>query len=167
MSKIIVSIVAILLTLFPNNKSLISLNQQYTYHSHIGAERIIEVFKNEDVAALEELMCKNIKENIENLPNKIQDLFDVVDGEIIEATYESRGGSYSGSNPEKGSITQSGVSIYITTSTGRYDIGFWWETVNTYQPEETGIRSIAIIDPSTLELLEKISATEGVGNWHD
>lgn len=167
MSKIIISIVAILLIFFPNNKSLISYNQQITYNSAIGAERIIEAFKNEDVAALEELMCQNIKNNVENLPDKIQGLFDAIDGEIIEATYESRGGSYSGSNPGKGSITQSGVFIYITTTTGKYDIGVWWETVNTYQPEETGIRSIAIIVPSTLKLLGKISATEGVGNWHD
>ncbi len=167
MSKIIISIVAILLIFFPNNKSLISYNQQITYNSAIGAERIIEAFKNEDVAVLEELMCQNIKDNVENLPDKIQGLFDAIDGEIIESTYESRGGSYSGSNPGKGSITQSGVFIYITTTTGKYDIGVWWETVNTYQPEETGIRSIAIIVPSTLELLGKISATEGVGNWHD
>lgn len=167
MTKIIISIVSILLIFFPNNKALISYNQQITYNSAIGAERIIEAFKNEDVDALEELMCNNIKDNVNNLPDKIQELFDAIDGEIIEATYESRGGSYSGSNPKKGSITQSGVSIYITTSVGRYDIGFWWETVNTYKPEETGIRSIAIIVPDTLELLGKISATDGIGNWHD
>lgn len=167
MSKIIVSIVAILLIFFPNNKSLISLNQQYTYNSFVGAERIIEAFKNEDVDALEELMCKNIKDNVENLPEKIQSLFDAVDGEIIEATYESRGGSYSGSNPGKGSITQSGVFIYITTTNNIYDISFWWETVNTYRPEETGIRAIALAKTDTNELLERISATDGVGNWHD
>ncbi len=167
MSKIIISIVAILLVFFPNNKSLISYNQQITYNSAIGAEKIIEAFKNEDADALEKLMCKNIKDNVENLSNKIQGLFDAVDGEIIEATYESRGGSYSGSNPGKGSITQSGVFIYITTTTGKYDIGVWWETVNTYQPEETGIRNIGINISGTLESLGRISATEGIGNWHD
>lgn len=167
MSKIIVSIVAILLIFFPNSKSLISYNQQITYNSAIGAEKIIEAFKNEDVDALEKLMCKNINNNVENLPNKIQDLFDAVDGEIIEATYESRGGSYSGSNPGKGSITQSGVFIYITTTKNIYDISFWWETVNTYQPEETGIRAITLAKTDTNEILGRISATDGIGNWHD
>lgn len=168
MSKIIVSIVAILLIFFPNNKSLISLNQQYTYNSSVGAERIIEALKNEDVDALEELMCQNIKDNVENLPDKIQGLFDVVDGEIIETSYEHEGYSFAESNPEKGTINQSIVKITLITTLQEYCIFVNWETVNTYQPNENGIRRISVnANENYSEILYEISATNGICEWHD
>ncbi len=168
MSKIIVSIVAILLIFFPNNKSLISYNQQITYNSAIGAERIIEAFKNEDVAALEELMCKNIKENTENLSDKIQSMFDIVNGEITETSYEHAGYSFSQSNPGKGEINQSVVRITIKTTVQEYCLFVNWETINTYQPNENGIRRITVnVGDNYAELLCEISATNGICEWHE
>jgi len=168
MSKIIISIVAILLAFFPNNKTLIGFNQQYTYNSTIGAERIIDAFKNEDVDALEELMCKNIKDNVENLSDKIQSLFDTIDGEITGASYEHAGYSFSQNNPGKGEINQSIVRITLKTTVREYYMFVNWETVNTYQPNENGIRRIVVnTGDNYSELLYEISATNGICEWHD
>lgn len=168
MSKIIAGIVAFFLIFFPNNKTLIGFNQQYTYNSSIGAERIIEAFKNEDVAALEELMCQNIKDNVENLPDKIQGLFDTINGEIIETSYEHAGYSFSQTNPGKGEINQSIVRIILTTTVQEYCLFVNWETINTYQPNENGIRRIVVnVGDNYAELLCEISATNGICEWHE
>ncbi|NLO45820.1 MAG: DUF5104 domain-containing protein [Clostridiales bacterium] len=169
--KIVIGIVAFLLTLFPNSTGLLSLHQQQTNHSFIGAEKIASAIETGDVAALESLMCLNIKENVEDLPGKVGELMDAIEGEIVESTWKSGGGSYFERREKGRQIVQAGVDIYITTTEGTYLVAVWWEAVNTFKPEETGIRNIALCDPELSVtdgyVLVRISATEGIGEWHD
>lgn len=71
-NKIVIGITAFLLMLFPNSGSL-----QYNYlvqtnSTDIAAPKIINAIKEKDVDALEALMCQNIKENVNNLPEEIK-----------------------------------------------------------------------------------------------
>ena len=159
------------LTLFPKGSGSLSSYQQRPTHSVIGAEKIASAIEEGDIAALEALMCLNIKENVEDLPDKIGELMDAIEGDINEITWKSGGGSYFERHEKGRQIVQAGVDISITTTEGTYLVAVWWETVNTFKPEETGIRNIALCDPDLSltdgYLLVRISATEGIGEWHD
>lgn len=167
MTKFLISLLAFLLFLFPHSTSLLSINQQLTNSTNVAAPKIMNAIETGDVAALEALMCLNIKQNVKNLPEKINELLDAIDGEIIEASWVHSGGSYSGNRENGKTINQSGVDVLITTTTGTYVVGVWWETINTFQPEETGIRSIGLAQTNPLKTLAILRATEGVESWHD
>ena len=166
MAKFLISLLAFLLMLFPHSTSLLSISQQITNNPNVVAPKMVNAIETRDVAALEEFMCLNIKHNVGNLPEKIGELIDSIDGNIIETTWKHSGGGYSETRDNGKVINQSGVEILITTSAGTYVAGVWWETINTFQPEETGIRNITLLDPDGNKLIG-IRATEGVGSWHD
>lgn len=166
-AKIIISIMAFLFILFPNNGSLQYNHLIQTNGTNIVAPKIVEAIKERDIDTLEEMMCLNIKQNTENLPEKIGELLDAIDGEIIEITYKLTGTNYSSSRPE-GSMVQDSMKFYIKTSTseGTYRLSVVWEIANTFAIEETGIRGTGLTDPDGY-FLTNILATEGVGCWHD
>jgi len=167
MKNFIISLLAFLLMLFPHSTSLLSISLQITNNTNVAAPKIINAIETSDVAALEALMCLNIKQNIDDLPVKIGELFDAIDGDIIEISWKERGGSYEENRENGKTILQIGMEFLITTTTGTYVICVWWEVINTFQPEETGIRSIGLSQTNPLKSLAIISAIEGVGSWHD
>lgn len=164
LAKIISGIIAFLYMLFPNWGTVQYSYLQINNNTNIAAPKIIEAVKARDIGALEAMMCLNIKQNAENLPEKIGELIDSIDGEIIESSWESYGSSYDIGKDNK-TVLQGGIAINLITSTGTYIVGVWWETANTFAREETGIRSIRLLD-SNLNELNSISATEGI-SWHD
>lgn len=171
-AKIISILLPVLLTLFPNNTSLISINQQLYNHSGVAATKIIAAFEAEDVNAMEELMCFNIKQNTEELPKKIREMYSCIEGDIVEITEKDEIGSGFSANHGNGKqILQTNILITIATTQNEYLVGVIWETVNTINPEEAAIRSITISKKSetvnTYEKLYSIQATNGIGGWHE
>jgi len=166
MTKIIVSILAFLLMIFPNSKYLIEAHQARTNTPSIVAPQIIEAFKSKNISALEVLMCQNIKTNVSDLRTKIGEMMDAIDSEIIEATWTYRGGSYLEKRGDGKKISQQGFEIYLTTSTKVFTIPVWWETINNFSPKEIGIRGIALRYPVEV-VLYRIYATNGISDWHD
>ncbi len=171
-ANVVVAIVTLLLVLFPNCKDLNGLRQEMNNGAEDYAPAIVEAFKKKDVQALEDLMCANIKKNEKNLKARIQKMYDSVQGEITETSWEVGGGSFS-QRTDENMILQVGLSIYLTTTKTQYQVRIWWETVNVEQPEETQIRSIRLaemvpVDELTpLTTIMTISATEGVMAWHE
>ncbi len=168
MKSFIIGLLAFLLTFFPNCNPLYYEYLQLTNHTDVAAPKIIEAVKERDIDALEAMMCLNIKQNTENLPEKIGELLDSIDGSIIEITYKPSGYSYIGNEQDGRSLIQAGMVFNIKTSTsdGTYDLGCIWETANNFEPKETGIRTMGLLDPNGF-VLAKISATEGIGEMHD
>jgi hypothetical protein len=164
-SKFLIGLMAFLLMLFPNSGSL-----QYNYlvqtnHTNIAAPKIINAIKEKDVDALEELMCQNIKDNVNDLPEQISKLMDSVDGEITHSSWDVVG-SYDANHGDDGAILQTNLDIYLTTSNATYKLLIMWETANSFAKEEAGIRGIAMLDQDN-NLFVRINATEGIGEWHD
>jgi hypothetical protein len=163
-SKFYIGLMAFLLMLFPNSGSL-----QYNYlvqtnHTNIAAPKIISAMKAKDIDALEELMCRNIKDNVNNLSVEISKLMDSIDGEIINSSWENIG-DYNENRGNGKAILQVNLVICLSTSMNTYHLGVMWETANSFAKEEAGIRNIGLsVDSHTLVL---ITATEGVGEWHD
>lgn len=163
-SKFLIGLLTFLLMLFPNSGSL-----QYNYliqtnSTDIAAPKIINAIKEKDVDALEALMCRNIKENVINLPEEIRKLVDSIDGEIISSSWKNMG-NYNEDRGNGKEILQVNLDIYLTTSTSTYYLGIMWETANSFAKEEAGIRGIGLMVNG--RVLAKINATEGIGEWHD
>jgi predicted small lipoprotein YifL len=134
-------------------------------HSDIAAPKIINAIKEKDVDALEALMCRNIKENVNNLPEEIKKLMNAIDGEIINSSWKNVG-NYDAKHGDDGAILQVLVDIYLTTTEGDFKLLLTWETANTFAKEEAGIRAVTLLIPHGSTLAD-IRATEGIGEWHD
>lgn len=165
-SKIIAFIMTVLMALFPN--AFLVQRQQRDNSPEIWGPKIIEAIQEDDVEALENMMCLNIRQNVENLPEQIQYLYDCIEGEIITIEWDYGGDSYSESQQDGKAIAQVGIDIQITTTADQYFIGITWETVNNFQPEETKIRNIGLVKNYwPYDRLCLIQATDGLSCWHE
>lgn len=170
-AKLVSVFLPVLLVLFPNNSSLICLDQTLYNNTNVAASKIIAAFEEKNVDALENLMCYNIKQNTENLSDKINEMYSCVEGDIIEFTENMLGFSFSENRGDGNQILQHNFTITILTTQDEYRLSVLWETVNTISPEEAAIRCIVLSrKPETgniYEHLYTIVATEGVGEWHE
>jgi len=164
MAKIIAGILAFLLWIFPNWSSLQNRYELLTFSWEATANNIMNAVKTNDITALEAMMCRNIKQNIADLPGEISKLLDTIDGEITTFTWKTFG-AFTASHGIGKSLGQMTLAIDFTTSAGSYRLGMMWEYSNSFQPKEKGIRNISV--HSEGEVLALITATNGVGEWHE
>jgi len=167
-NQIIAGILAFLLWIFPNCSFLKDQFQQRTFSWSVTANQLMNAVKGNDIADLEAMMCQNIKENTDNLPGKIGELLDAIDGEIAGFTWNNFGG-FDANHGDGKILRQKGLEIRFTTAKSEsYLFIITWEYYNSFQPDEMGIRAISLwnetITPTQIAL---IIATEGVGFWHD
>lgn len=168
LGRMIALFFSVLLVLFPNSKNLTVLRQERDNRMEIWAPKIVEAIETKDVAALEDMMCLNIKQNTKNLPKEIQNFYDSIEGDILDIYWEpGLGSSYSESQQDGRQIVQYDFDVRITTTKTKYTAGIWWESVNNFQPEETKIRNIGLIYDDTYERVYRIAATNGIGSWHE
>jgi len=161
-SRIIAAILAFFALLFPG------LQKTKPLDNEVVANTVISALKTNDIAALEALMCKNIKQNVPDLRGEIGRLLDTIDGEEFEFSWGKSGG-YSESSGRGKSISQNYLDIHIQNSTKHYLLIIVLETYNSFAPEEMGIRYISVAPKTTpvSNALYTIQATEGVMEWHN
>ena len=172
LERIIAFIMSILMTIFP------FFGEKKTISNEEVAEAVIYAVENKDAFAMEAVMCKNIKDNFDNLTVEINKMLSYIEGDIESITWET-GGGYSESDGRGNSITQNHQDYEIITTEGVYGISIVVETYNSYSSDELGIRAIALdsliknTNPNISreyvygETLYKIFATEGIKEWHD
>lgn len=165
-------ILAIIMTIFPFFGNRQAMNNEKV------AEAVIYAVENKDAASMEDVMCKNIKENYADLTGEINKMLSYIEGDVESITWK-RSGGYSESDGKGNSISQNYQDYDIFTTKGVYGISLVIETHNNFSPEEMGIRSISVFtlvkneNPDSSreyvygETLYKISATEGIQDWHD
>ena len=172
LERIIAFIMSILMTIFP------LFGEKKTISNEEVAEAVIYAVENKDAFAMEAVMCKNIKDNFDNLTVEINKMLSYIEGDIESITWET-GGGYSESDGRGNSITQNHQDYEIITTEGVYGISIVVETYNSFSSDELGIRAIALdsliknTNPNISreyvygETLYKIFATEGIKEWHD
>ena len=165
--KILITMLTFLSMLFPNSKGLVGLRQQFENTPSRCMPIIVEAVKEKDVQTVEGYMCKNIRDNKEDLAGEIQALYDCIEGDIVEIGWKYGNAGYSESQQDGRAIMQESIDIDIKTTVDTYTIGIIWEKINNFQPEETGIRNFTIITLDPLERLYSIQATEGLERWHE
>ena len=143
MTKIIVTVLAVLLTFFPNSSFLLSNYQNFTFLGKDAIEDIIvEAINNNDAEAIEELLSQHTKENGENLNQKIEELIAAVDGDIIEYYDSGNGG-----DGDTGHVKDTLWSVYLKTDTGNeYQLYISWVIVNTGRPDKVGMKTMGLSD---------------------
>ncbi len=173
-AKIIAFFMSIIMAIFP------FFGEKKTVSNEEVAEAVIYAVKNKDASALEAVMCKNIKDNFDDLTGEINKLLSLIEGDIESITWKKFGGYYESDGNGK-SVKQNAQSYTIITSKGVYGISVTIETDNSFAPDELGIRSIALNtqiknpNPNTNssyeyiygEFLYRIFATEGIGTMHN
>lgn len=166
LSRVFSFIMAIIVTLFPflwkPGRSMIS--------NETVANAVISSVENKDAAAMEEVMCKNIKDNYEDLTGEINNMLSLIEGEIDSTSWE-RGYAVSQSDGNGKTVSHNALSIKVNTTDGAYVLLLAVEIQNTVSPEELGIRRVELIkkaenpDQEATKLYE-IAATEGIMKWH-
>ena len=162
-SKIMIGILAFLLTIFPNCASLQGQYQARTFDREAIQASIVVAIETRNVDALKAMMCKNIKDNVPDLSGKIGTLIDMINGEVIEFDWRSTGGYDKANNGKR--ISQTGWSLDIKTAAGEYRLGITWEISNNFAPEETGIRNMGLLFNEPGNLLALITAPDGIRHW--
>ena len=172
LERIIAVIMSILMTIFP------FFEEKKTVSNEEVAEAVIYAVENKDASAMEAVMCKNIKDNYDDLTGEINTMLSYIEGDIESITWET-GGGYSRSDGRGNSITQNHQDFEIITTECVYGISVVVETYNSFSSDELGIRAIALdsliknTNPNISreyvygETLYKIFATEGIKEWHD
>ncbi len=147
MTKIIVIILAVLLTIFPNSAFLLSNYQNLSFLGEDAiTDIIVEAINNNDADTIEDMLSQHTKENGENLNQKIKELIAAIDGDIIEYYDSGNGGDGAYSNNGV-SIKDKSWAIYIKTdSDSEYLVCVSWVIVNTINPDKVGMKTIYLTD---------------------
>jgi hypothetical protein len=129
------------------------------------AHNLMRAVETRDVGLFEAQLCLNIKQNVADLPGKIGELLDSIDGEFVDYTWKKSGDYYERRNDGR-SISHTILQIDFTTTVGSYRLLGGLEYHNNFKPEEMGMRSILLFDPPTATTpMAEIRATEET--WHD
>ena len=171
-ARIIAFFMSIIMAIFP------FFGEKKTVSNEEVAEAVIYAVENKDASAMEAVMCKNIKDNYDDLAEEISKMLSFIEGDIESIDWQ-RLGAYSQSDGRGNSISQNNQSYDIFTSSGVYGISIVVETHNSFSSDELGIRAITLYskikntNPEDSreyvygETLIRIAATEGVKDWHN
>lgn len=147
MTKIIISIVSVLLILFPFSGTLRSVYQNMTFPGRdVIISDIIDAVKSEDIEALEKMFSDNKKEEIENLSEKLQTMIELIDGEIINAEFLAGLGGESSESGMGYAVHSYSWEIEFETSKSSYILLVSWVKTDTLEPENVGLVSFKLLD---------------------
>ena len=146
MTKIIISIVSILLILFPFSSTLLGTYQQLTFPGvqEITSD-IIDAVKSNDIEAIEDMFSEETKKNLEDPQKEIRGFLQTIDGEIIDAKY-CRG---TGEEDRSGAgyvYSFRGWIIKFETTEDTYFIQVNWIRADTKSPQRVGMSSLLLYD---------------------
>ena len=154
MTKILVSILSVLVILFPFSSFLVGTYQQLSFPGeHEITDEIINAVKSNDIAAIEEMLSEETKKKMEDPQKEISEFLKIIDGEIIDAKYHSG----TGEEDRSGSgyvYSFRGWIIEFKTTENTYWVWISWVRADTKSPEHCGLDGISISDTSYNRLAE-------------
>lgn len=154
MTKILVSILSVLVILFPFSSFLVGTYQQLSFPGKQEiTEEIIDAVKSNDIDALEKMLSERTKKNLGNPQEKIADFLQNIEGEIINAEYHS--GS-SEKDESGGGYVYSfrGWKIKLETTEKMYLLRVNWIRADTREPDKVGLDSLILTSEETGILAE-------------
>lgn len=154
MTKILISILSVLVILFPFSSFIVGTYQQLTFP---GVQEItndiIDAVKSNDIEAIEEMFSKETKNNLKDPAKEIGDFLQTIDGEIIDAKYHSGTGEEDRSGA--GYVYSfRGWIIEFETTESTFWLWVSWVRADTKSPEHCGLVGMSISDTSYNMLAE-------------
>jgi|GEM_PF-4264725 len=115
-------------------------------------QSVVDAINAEDAEALQAMMCPKVHEWEEDLPGKIETLFELIDGEITNYVMQD-GGRYLGGR--NGGHQQSIGILFTVNSTG-YVLGFNWDFAEEESPPEVGIHDMSLGKTDTIWCIHSV-----------
>lgn len=142
MTKIIISIVSVLLILFPFSSTLLGTYQQLTFPGvQEVTNDIVDAIKSNDIQAIEEMLSKEAKQRMGDPQKSISEFLQTIDGEIVDARQVGGGGESS----ESGSGYVYKVktwTVEVNTPQNTYLLSITWIISDTRSPQHVGLSSM-------------------------
>jgi len=161
-NKIIAGLLSLLFWLFPFLQP-----KPQNLNPETVAANLMRAVETRAVDLFTDQLCLNIKQNANELPEKITELFDTIEGDFIDYTWQTRGGYWESQRNGK-ALSQVYLDIELTTTEKTYLIISALEFHNTFQPAERGIRAFWLHDgPDSPTILFRMEATDGIMAWHE
>lgn len=142
MTKIIISIVSILLILFPFSSTLLGTYQQLTFPGvqEITSD-IVDAIKSNDIEAIENMLSKEAKQRMGDPQKSISEFLQTIDGEIVDARQVGGGGESSESGA--GYVYKVKTwTIEVKTSQNTYLLSITWIISDTRSTQHVGMSSM-------------------------
>ncbi len=147
MTKIIISILSVLLIFFPFSGTLQSAYQSLTFPGDdVIISNIIDAINSEDIDAFEEMFSDDKKKNHESLSVELQNMFNQIEGEIINVNYILGDGSESSKSGVGYVEKLCSWKFEIVTTTNKYILFAGWTIVDTLEPKNVGLSSLKLMD---------------------
>ena len=147
MTKIIISILSVLLIFFPFSGTLQSAYQNLTFPGDdVIISNIIDAVESNDINALKEMFSENQKSSIAQLSNRLQNLVEMIDGEIIDAKQILGVGHESVESGMGYTLKQKAWRIEFKTNKDTYYLLIGWTCVDTLKPKNVGLHTLALMD---------------------
>ena len=136
--QILISILAFLLTIFPNSSTLLGNYQELTFPGmHEISQQIVDAINNNDVEAFKEVLSPNMKKNVPDLDAKIQFLMNSIDDNIINYRVSDSGG---GSTSNYGYFVESKIwTVDFKNNDLLYSIVLRYRVADTESPDNVGL----------------------------
>ncbi len=148
--NIIISIVAFLLTLFPDSGNLLITYQQLMFPGEMQvAEDIIDAIVDGDVKAIIDMYSEVAKSTGEVTTENIENFLNLFEGEILHGDYQGCSSS-DYINNGKGKCSRS-LRIEFVTTEKKYEVYASWYVVDTENSDEVGLGQITVY-PYTTDL---------------
>ena len=145
MNKILISILSVLVILFPFSSFLRGTYQQLSFPGKQEiTEKIIDAVKSNDIQAIEELFSKETKQKLEDPQKEISDFLQTIHSGTGEEDRSGAGYVYS----------FRGWIIEFKTTENTYWVWISWVRADTKSPEHCGLVGISISDTSYNRLAE-------------
>lgn len=143
MIKILASILAILLMIFPDSGTLLSLYQQLSFPGEVEvAELVVDAIIAGDIEVLKNMYSETAKSTGEVTTENIEGLINSFDGNIIQGKYvDWGGGEYSANGVVE--IHRS-IKIKFTTTENEYKMHVSWQVADTECPENVGLVQLSL-----------------------
>lgn len=153
MVKLLASIIALLLMVFPDSGSLLIVHQQLNFPGEkVVAEEIIDAIKDKDVNTLINMYSETSQKTGEVLTETINGLINAIDGNIVYGFYDGSGSSDKIAYGSGKSTRQ--IKIMIKTTKDTYKIFASWVIVDTEYPENVGLLQLTMWDSYGQEIHE-------------
>jgi hypothetical protein len=102
---------------------------------------VMDAFKAKDIDGIESMMCKDIKDNVDVLSEKIAEMMNAVEGKIVDCHWSKNFGENKAIHYGN-HVYEFTAVLHFNTETVRYRLDFTYAYSNSAFPEEEGLRMI-------------------------